>query len=77
MINAPAFATRPAPYVGMHGTTSGYEGTITAVCEWSRTPFGVMVEVRVPGGACCIDYSDFVPEAVEGTGDRPLIRPGE
>jgi hypothetical protein len=52
------------PAVGMKGTTSGFPATIVAVCEWSRSDPGVLVEVRVPGGVSCIDFSDFAPRTV-------------
>jgi hypothetical protein len=46
--------------VGQKVTTSGYVGTITAVCEWSRGQGGVMVEVRLASGLVCVSCHDVV-----------------
>jgi hypothetical protein len=40
-------------------TMAGFHGTVTTVCEWSRTVDGVMVEVRLPGGIGCYSCSDL------------------
>lgn len=56
-----------AAQVGVRVTTSGYPGTITKVCEWSRhvvdgVVVGVMVEVRLASGTCCVSASDVEPD---------------
>lgn len=43
---------------GQRGTTSGFSATVL------RHYAGSMYEVRVPGGVCCIDASEFVPQQV-------------
>lgn len=53
--------------LGQPVTTSGYPGTITRICEWSRhvvdgVVVGVMVEVRLATGTCCVCASDVEPD---------------
>ncbi len=43
--------------VGQRVTTSGYQGTVTRLCEWSDW----LVEVRLERGTCCIDAKDCIP----------------
>jgi hypothetical protein len=45
--------------VGQKVTTSGYAGTVTAICEWSRSETDVMVEVRLARGTCCVSCRDL------------------
>lgn len=47
--------------VGMKVTTSGFAGTVTEVCEWSRTEHGVMVVVRLANGTTCVDCCSVLP----------------
>lgn len=47
--------------VGQKVTTSGYVGTITGVCEWSRTDNEVMVEVRLASGLVCVSCTEVIP----------------
>jgi hypothetical protein len=46
--------------VGQKVKTSGFAGTVTAICEWSRTATDVMVEVRLARGTCCVSCADVV-----------------
>ena len=46
--------------VGTRVICNGYPGTVTALCEWSRTRFSVMVEVRLASGLVCVDASELI-----------------
>ena len=46
--------------LGQKVTTSGFAGTITKICEWSRTDREVMVEVRLASGTVCVSCKDVV-----------------
>ena len=51
--------------VGQHVTCSGYQGTITRVCEWSNS----MVEVRLERGTVCVDFKEIEAEAARYSAD--------
>ena len=44
--------------VGQKVATSGFTGTVTAICEWSRQGDEVMVEVRLKSGLVCVSCCD-------------------
>lgn len=47
--------------IGQKVTTSGFAGTITRICEWSRNQDEVMVEVRLARGTTCVSCREVVP----------------
>ena len=48
---------------GQKVSTSGFSGTITEVCEWSRTSDDVMVEVTLESGVVCVTCHDLKDRA--------------
>lgn len=62
-IARPTEVAKPLPPVGTKGTSSGYPGVVV------RHYHG-MLEVRLPGGLCCISASDFIADPVAAVGGR-------